>query len=253
MNDDKDRPSEGAVARARRLLDGLVERLERGGLAVRTMDDGSAEVVGRGRVVARMRPVRGQLEVDLDAKAGVGDPVLVRRQGVRHPDRARAAAGWRRVEIHHGADANRLLEALRPRGGRGRAPHAPLPAVVVGQVRVRRLEDPAQPEDGCRVLVEASWPRGLPRDAVQVEHWWPQAAPSPTLRKAYGNLPVGQRGFRRAYLAELKGGPKAEVVSRLRHLTHVGALTLLVTMDDLDRTHAVVLADAVSRPKTPRV
>lgn len=245
--------SEGASARAARLLDGLVERLARGGLTVRRTDAGGVEVLSGQRLAARLRPVRGQLEAEVDARAGIGEAWLLRRLGVKHPDRARAIAGWRLVEIHHGADANRFLEALRPKEGREREARLPLPALLVGEVRVRRLEDPPDAEDGVRVLVESEWPARLARDAVRLDHWWPEAAPGPTLRKAYGRAPLLERGFRRAYLAELKGGPKAEVVSRLRHLSHLGTLTLLVTVKDLESSHAVVLADAVGRPKTPRI
>ena len=105
---------------------------------------------------------------------------------------------------------------------------------------IRRLADVKLLAD-VAVEADALWP-ALPDKVPAMDAWLARA------RTLVERLPG-----HRAYLAELKGGPKAEVVSRLRHLTHVGTLTLLVTVNDLESSHAVVLADAVGRPKTPRV
>ena len=49
-------------------------------------------------------------------------------------------------------------------------------------VRVRRAYDPPAAEDGCRVLVDRLWPRGLARENARIEHWLRELAPSNELR-----------------------------------------------------------------------
>jgi uncharacterized protein YeaO (DUF488 family) len=245
----------GPAARAARLLDGLVERLERRGLSSRR-ERGEVVLERRGAVVARCRPVEGHLVVDVDPRGGAGSERELRRLGVPHPDRARSAKGWRRVEVRTHRDADVVVTALRAAKD---APEARPEGVVVtsrtrvpeGSVRVRRADAPPRPEDGARVLVDAEWPAGFDREALVLAEWLPRAAPSAPLRKAYGAAPAGHRGFRRRYLAELRGSAKAEEVSRLRAMARRGPLTLVTQVRDVEASAASVLADAVSRAHTP--
>ena len=181
----------------------------------------------------------------------MGDPAALRRIGHPHPDRARSAQGWRRFVVRTRADAARLVRALRaPRVPRSGPP--PPAGMLVGRVRVRRLMDAPDPRDGTRVLVDEAWPRGVEREGAPVDAWMPEAAPSRPLRAAYGAVPGVHRGFRRAYLAELRGGAKADVVARLRRVLRDGPLTLLTGVRDLPNAAAVVLAHAVTHGRTPK-
>ena len=38
-------------------------------------------------------------------------------------------------------------------------------------LRIRRAYDPPTPDDGCCVLVDRLWPRGLKRETAGVDHW----------------------------------------------------------------------------------
>ena len=37
-------------------------------------------------------------------------------------------------------------------------------------IRIKRVYDPVEPDDGARFLVERLWPRGIKKDARDVEH-----------------------------------------------------------------------------------
>jgi uncharacterized protein YeaO (DUF488 family) len=56
-------------------------------------------------------------------------------------------------------------------------------------VRVRRIYDAPEPDDGIRVLVDRIWPRGLTKDKARLDHWFKQVAPSTELRKWYSHDP----------------------------------------------------------------
>ncbi len=77
------------------------------------------------------------------------------------------------------------------------------------EVRVRRVYDEPCAADGARVLVDRVWPRGLRKEALRLDDWARDAAPSAELRTWYGHAKVktirtgerircrwGQRGWR---------------------------------------------------------
>ena len=60
----------------------------------------------------------------------------------------------------------------------------------MSEVRLKRAYDPAEPDDGTRVLVDRLWPRGLPRGEAKVDQWLKDAAPSTELRRWFGHDPA---------------------------------------------------------------
>ena len=109
-------------------------------------------------------------------------------------------------------------------------------------------------DDGRRVLVDRLWPRGLAKDALHLDAWLPQVAPSAELRKAFGHQVGAFADFRRAYLQELAGHP--EHWQQLLHWAADGPLTLLYAARDEAHNNARVLAesleDELERHGTPR-
>jgi len=49
-------------------------------------------------------------------------------------------------------------------------------------VRFRRVYDELSDADGARVLVDRVWPRGLRKDALRLDDWAKDVAPSTELR-----------------------------------------------------------------------
>jgi uncharacterized protein YeaO (DUF488 family) len=119
---------------------------------------------------------------------------------------------------------------------------------VPSQIRVRRVYEPATPEDGARVLVDRVWPRGLRKDAARLDEWAKDAAPSTDLRKWYGHDPAKFDEFRRRYLDELSRGPQRAQLGRLRALAAAGPVTLLTATRNVDISQAAVLADVLRQP-----
>ena len=69
-----------------------------------------------------------------------------------------------------------------------RLPHATAAATRTApmNVAIKRVYDPLERNDGLRVLVDRLWPRGLSKDAAQIDIWAKELAPSHELRKAIG-------------------------------------------------------------------
>jgi uncharacterized protein YeaO (DUF488 family) len=110
-------------------------------------------------------------------------------------------------------------------------------------VRVRRVYDEPSAADGTRVLVDRVWPRGLRKDALRLDDWIKDAAPSAELRTWYGHEPARFGEFRQRYLGELTGSVQRAALGRLRALASSGKpLTLLTATRDVGHSQAEVLA-----------
>jgi uncharacterized protein YeaO (DUF488 family) len=108
-------------------------------------------------------------------------------------------------------------------------------------VRVRRVYEPPEPDDGVRVLVDRLWPRGLSKDAARVDEWPKALTPSTELRRWYHAGERSYEEFADRYEAEL-GTPEAtELLGHVRELTAKGPVTLLTASKDPEHSHAAVL------------
>jgi uncharacterized protein YeaO (DUF488 family) len=115
-------------------------------------------------------------------------------------------------------------------------------AAVAPAIRVRRVYEDPRPEDGCRVLVDRLWPRGLRKEAAALDEWLRDVAPSSELRTWYGHDPARFAEFRRRYTAELAGPEARAALGKLRTLVAAGPVTLLTATKDVTRSQAAVLA-----------
>jgi uncharacterized protein YeaO (DUF488 family) len=111
------------------------------------------------------------------------------------------------------------------------------------KLRIKRVYQPPQPEDGARILVDRLWPRGLSRERARVDLWLKEIAPSAALRRRFHGDPGGWEEFRTAYYAELEEpAAKAAVRSLLDQLRRE-PVTLLFAARDEARNNAVALRE----------
>jgi uncharacterized protein YeaO (DUF488 family) len=110
-------------------------------------------------------------------------------------------------------------------------------------VQIRRVYEDPSPEDGARVLVDRVWPRGLRKDAAQLDEWAKDVAPSTELRTWYHHDPAKFEEFRLRYTAELAEPGPAGALDRLRALAADRPVTLLTATRELSLSQAAVLAE----------
>ena len=109
-------------------------------------------------------------------------------------------------------------------------------------ITIKRIYDPATSGDGCRVLVDRLWPRGISKDRAAIDRWFKELAPSTTLRHWFGHDPDKWDEFQRRYHAELKANkPAVEPLCQL--LKTESTITLLFGAKDETHNNAVVLAE----------
>ncbi|MGY6022906.1 DUF488 domain-containing protein [Streptomyces spinosirectus] len=109
-------------------------------------------------------------------------------------------------------------------------------------VRVRRVYESPEADDGVRVLVDRLWPRGLSKDAAHVDEWPKALTPSTDLRRWYHAGEGSYEEFSARYEAELDAPEAAELLDHIRKSAAKGTVTLLTAAKEPDTSHAAVLA-----------
>jgi len=108
-------------------------------------------------------------------------------------------------------------------------------------IKLKRVYEPASPDDGVRILVERLWPRGIKKDALNLDTWLKNVAPSDGLRQWFGHDPKKWNGFRDRYFAELEANPQTwESVAKTARR---GRVTLIYSSRDMEHNNAVALKD----------
>jgi uncharacterized protein YeaO (DUF488 family) len=114
---------------------------------------------------------------------------------------------------------------------------------MTSNVRVKRIYDPAEPDDGYRVLIDHVWPRGVSRGQANLDAWLRELAPSDELRKWFDHIPERFDEFRVRYRDELNA--HHELVEDLRRHARKGPVTIVYAARDREHNNAVVVAELV--------
>ena len=118
---------------------------------------------------------------------------------------------------------------------------------TVAAVRIRRVYDEPEDDDGVRVLVDRIWPRGMTKARAALDEWCKDVAPSTELRKWYSHDPAKFERFAQRYSAELEQAERAQALQHLRDLAADRRLTLLTASKAVDISEAAVLAAILNR------
>ena len=106
-------------------------------------------------------------------------------------------------------------------------------------IKVKRVYDLHQPDDGLRFLVDRLWPRGVKKENLEMTDWLKDVAPSDDLRHWFGHEPARWEEFRSRYEAELEAN--SDAWRALLELARKQAVTLLFSAHDPEHNNAVAL------------
>jgi uncharacterized protein YeaO (DUF488 family) len=102
----------------------------------------------------------------------------------------------------------------------------------------RAYESPAD-TDGRRFLVDRLWPRGVKKEALRLDGWLKDVAPSTELRRWFGHEAARWPEFTRRYRAELDAHHAQ--LAPLLAAAQAGDVTLVYAARDTEHNEAVVL------------
>lgn len=112
-------------------------------------------------------------------------------------------------------------------------------------VRIRRAYEPANPNDGYRILIDRLWPRGLTHDELPYDEWNKNLAPSPSLRTWFGHKAENWDEFCRRYRLELQTPQQKANMRKLVSAAQGQSITLVYGAKDIEHNHARVLAEEI--------
>lgn len=112
------------------------------------------------------------------------------------------------------------------------------------KVTVKRAYEPAKPSDGTRVLVDRLWPRGVRKDAAQIDIWAKDLTPSSKLRSWFHADPEARYAqFTKKYQVELKDAQDAAKEIRKAKKP----VTLVTAVKDIEHSHIPTLVAFLAR------
>jgi uncharacterized protein YeaO (DUF488 family) len=110
-------------------------------------------------------------------------------------------------------------------------------------IRLKRVYEPASPDDGHRVLATRYWARGVRKSAI--DEFATKVAPSRELLREFKHEGLTWEGYVPRYLGEMKAESAKSDIKRLAEMAKSGRLTLMCICQDETHCHRSLLRDLV--------
>ncbi len=110
-------------------------------------------------------------------------------------------------------------------------------------IQLERVYGAKARASGKRILVDRIWPRGVRKDALKLDLWLRELAPSNELREWFGHDPRRWDEFKRRYHSELRRPERQELLHDVLALARKGPVTLLDGARDDEHNEAVALRE----------
>ena len=116
------------------------------------------------------------------------------------------------------------------------------------ELRIKRIYETIEEQDGYRVLTDRLWPRGIAKAKAAIDLWEKTVAPSTELREWFGHIPERFPEFTERYLQELEDNSDAtKFVELCQKQLEKNNVTLLYGAKDEVHNQAVVLQNFINQ------
>jgi uncharacterized protein YeaO (DUF488 family) len=112
-------------------------------------------------------------------------------------------------------------------------------------IKIKRVYEQPDKDDGVRILVDRLWPRGLTKEKASVDLWLKDIAPSSELRKWFAHDPEKWKRFRGRYETEISHNH--DLIKVLKQKARKGTITLIYGARDEEHNEAWVLKQFLER------
>src|SRR5690606_454308 len=112
-------------------------------------------------------------------------------------------------------------------------------------IRLKRVYEPVEEQDGYRVLVDRLWPRGISKSDAAINLWLKEAAPSTALRQWFNHEPEKWNEFKARYFSELDDN--MPILQQLLEAAKAGTVTLIYSSRDEAHNQAVALREYLEK------
>ena len=112
----------------------------------------------------------------------------------------------------------------------------------MGPLYWKRVYDPAEPQDGFRILADRLWPRGITKEKAALGDWAKDITPSSDIRQAYHRGEMNYSHFSTLYANELAENPAAPTfIEKIKAKLKIGNVTILYAVKDPETSHIPTL------------
>ena len=110
-------------------------------------------------------------------------------------------------------------------------------------IKLKRVYDDHEEDDGYRILVDRLWPRGMSKANGKIDMWVKEVAPSGLLRKWYSHDESKWPEFKRQYFEELRNSEALilDIIEKQKNST----VTFLYAAKDEKYNNAVALKEYI--------
>jgi uncharacterized protein YeaO (DUF488 family) len=115
------------------------------------------------------------------------------------------------------------------------------------EIKLKRAYDPTEPSDGTRILVDRLWPRGVTKEALHLDLWVKEVAPSDSLRTWFAHDPKKWNEFQKRYFKELSAHEDA--LGPIRKALKGRIVTFVFGAKDVEHNNAVCLRAFLLKPQ----
>ena len=116
------------------------------------------------------------------------------------------------------------------------------------ELRIKRIYEAIEEQDGYRVLTDRLWPRGIAKAKAAIDLWEKTVAPSTELREWFGHIPERFPEFTERYLQELEDNSDAtQFVELCQKQLEKSNVTLLYGAKDEVHNQAIVLQNFINQ------
>ena len=111
-------------------------------------------------------------------------------------------------------------------------------------IKIKRIYEPKDENDGYRVLIDRLWPRGISKEKVDIDQWAKSIAPSTELRKEFHHDPTLMNKFKEKYINELNYNEFSdEFTDCIKEKLEYGNVTLIYAAKSQTSNNAVILKE----------
>ena len=114
---------------------------------------------------------------------------------------------------------------------------------IADNVRLKRVYEPASPDDGYRILSTRYWPRGVPKSAVN--EYVIKTSPSRELLREFKHEGLSWEDYVPRYLDEMHSENAITAIQRLATMAKSGSITLMCACEDENRCHRSLLRELI--------
>jgi uncharacterized protein YeaO (DUF488 family) len=116
-------------------------------------------------------------------------------------------------------------------------------ADISRNIRLKRVHEPASPDDGRRILVTRYWPRGVPKS--HVDEYTTKVAPSRELLRQFKHEGLTWEQYVPRYVDEMRSETAQTAIKALAHAARRGTVTLMCVCEDENRCHRSLLKQLI--------